>query len=75
MPDSQEFGEAWLRERRSVALAVPSIVVNKLESNFMLNPAHPDFAAVTHEPSRDFPFDKRFHDRLFAKSTFEADPR
>src|SRR5580658_5971967 len=38
MPDSQAFGDAWVTEARSAVLRVPSIAVNRMESNFVLNP-------------------------------------
>ena len=49
---SKAFGEAWCLERRSVALIVPSVVA-RVESNVLINPAHPEFRHVTttlHEP-------------------------
>ena len=49
---SKAFGEAWCVERRSVALIVPSVVA-RVESNVLINPAHPEFRHVTttlHQP-------------------------
>jgi RES domain-containing protein len=60
MPASQEFGDAWIREGRSAALRVPSIAVNLIESNFVLNPSHPDFARIHAEPAEEFVFNPRF---------------
>lgn len=60
MPDSGAFGDLWLREKRSAVLRVPSIAVNKMESNFIFNPAHPDFSRIRHEPSQPFAFDSRY---------------
>jgi RES domain-containing protein len=37
---------------------VPSVVVPS-ESNFVLNPAHPDFAHIRIGPAVPFPFDVR----------------
>jgi RES domain-containing protein len=59
-PDSQAFGDRWAFEARSAALRVPSIAVNRMESNFVLNPAHPDFARIQAMPSIPFVFDPRF---------------
>ncbi len=59
-PDSRLFGDAWIQERRSAVLAVPSVVMNRLESNFLINPAHPDFAGIVREESEEFVFDPRF---------------
>jgi RES domain-containing protein len=39
---SRTFGDAWLAERRSAVLIVPS-VVSKYENNVVINPAHPQF--------------------------------
>jgi|SRR5690606_7073959 len=44
--DSQRFGTAWLIERRSLALKVPSIP-NPYEDNILLNPTHPRIVEVT----------------------------
>lgn len=54
----QQVGTAWLDRAASVALIVPSSVV-PAEHNIVLNPEHPDFAAITvHEPE-PFRFDPR----------------
>jgi RES domain-containing protein len=60
LPDSQAFGSQWVREARTAVLAVPSIVVERMELNFVLNPAHPEFRQVTHGPAMPFVFDGRF---------------
>ena len=60
MPDSQDWGEAWVRELRTPVLRVPSIAVNRLESNFLLNPAHPDFTQIRRDAAEEFPFSPRF---------------
>lgn len=49
---SKAFGEAWCVERRSAILIVPSVVA-RLDSNILINPAHPDFAGIAtglHQP-------------------------
>lgn len=60
MPASQEFGDAWVREARSAILRVPSLAANRMESNFVLNPAHADFQGIASEPSEEFKFNPRF---------------
>jgi RES domain-containing protein len=60
MPDSQIFGGVWLKEMRTAVLRVPSIAVNRMESNFVLNPGHPDFARIGHDDPEPFIFDPRF---------------
>lgn len=54
----KELGTAWLREGKTVALAVPSAVVPR-EENVLLNPAHPDFARIEIEAPEAFSFDPR----------------
>lgn len=44
-PVLQTIGDAWLQSALSVALRVPSAVVEG--NNILLNPAHPDFNQVT----------------------------
>lgn len=60
MPDSQNWGDAWAREMRTAVLRVPSVAVNRMESNFVLNPAHPDFAHIRRDPAEEFIFSPRF---------------
>jgi RES domain-containing protein len=46
---TRKIGDEWLQHRRSAVLAVPSVVSG--ERNFLLNPAHPEFARITlHDP-------------------------
>ena len=59
-PDSQFFGSQWVAEARTAVLAVPSIVAQQMELNFVLNPLHPQFQQITHGPGRPFAFDARF---------------
>ena len=60
MPDSQAFGDAWVSEARTPVLRVPSIAVNRMESNFVLNPGHPHFSQIRHDPPEEFVFNPRF---------------
>lgn len=41
----KEIGDVWLTETRSLAMKVPSATVRG-QYNLLVNPAHPDFAAV-----------------------------
>ncbi len=43
---AQAFGRAWLMERRSLVLLVPSVVTQGLDWNAVVNPLHPDFGAI-----------------------------
>lgn len=60
LPGSQAFGDAWVRERRSAVLRVPSIAVNGMESNFVFNPLHPDFKRIEHDSPQEFTFQPGF---------------
>ena len=62
MPDSQVFGAIWLREMRTAVLRVPSVAVNRMESNFVLNPNHAEFARIRHDRPETFIFDPRLFD-------------
>lgn len=57
-PETQVFGATWVRAARSAALRVPSTVVLG-EFNYLLNPAHPDFAQITVGKPESFDFDGR----------------
>jgi len=39
------FGDAWIRERRSAVLVVPSVVARR-EGNVLINPKHRDFSDI-----------------------------
>jgi len=56
----KDFGEKWFREKRSALLIVPSIPA-RIENNHLINPVHPDAAAITHELASPVWWD----DRLF----------
>lgn len=59
MPASpQAYGDAWLRERRTPVLQVPSVIVPE-SPNLLLNPVHPAAAAVAVVQRRRFAFDER----------------
>ncbi|MGH7898244.1 MAG: RES family NAD+ phosphorylase [Candidatus Binatia bacterium] len=63
-PSSIDFGTTWVREGRSLAFYVPSVLVPE-ERNAVLNPNHPEFAQVTMIVERNF----RFDPRMFAGAT------
>lgn len=60
VPASQSFGETWVREARTAVLRVPSVAVNQIESNLVLNPSHPDFVRISHSAAEPFIFSPRF---------------
>src|ERR1700675_662286 len=41
----QAIGAEWARKQSTAVLAVPSVIV-PAESNYLLNPAHPDFKRI-----------------------------
>jgi RES domain-containing protein len=62
LPGSQVFGAIWLREMRTAVLRVPSVAVSRMESNFVLNPSHPEFARIERDRPETFVFDPRVFD-------------
>lgn len=58
-PDAlAEIGATWLARRRTAVLIVPSAIVPE-ERDYLLNPAHPDFGAITVGRPRRFALDPR----------------
>jgi RES domain-containing protein len=57
-PELQRVGDEWLKRATSAVLEVPSVIIDT-ESNYLLNPTHPDFARVTIAAPRPFEFDLR----------------
>lgn len=43
---AQACGRAWIEERRSALLLVPSVVTAGLDTNVVVNPDHPDAAHI-----------------------------
>jgi RES domain-containing protein len=60
---TQKLGDAWVLRGESAILAVPSVLYPE-ETNFVLNPAHPDFAKIEVFPAGPFSFDPRMTDLL-----------
>lgn len=54
----REIGENWLRRAETACLRVPSAIVPE-ESNYLLNPQHPDFGKLTIGLPEPFNFDRR----------------
>jgi RES domain-containing protein len=55
---SLNFGDEWLKSKRSAVIAVPSIVVPE-ESNILINPEHTDAAVITATVVRKWIYDTR----------------
>jgi len=53
-----ELGEAWLQEGRTIALKVPSCIVDSAH-NYLLNPRHPEYQRVQLVEHSPFRLDKR----------------
>ena len=54
---SQQIGDAWVKNSRSALLALPSVITG--ETNYLLNPAHPDFKKISIGKPEPFAFDPR----------------
>ena len=60
--ETMQIGDDWVHAGRSVALAVPSVLVPS-EMNFLLNPKHPDFKKIKISQPVDYRFDSRLLNR------------
>ena len=58
MEASRRFGDSWLRSARTAVLLVPS-AVTRIDFTVVINPAHPDFAAITSTQPRPVEWDAR----------------
>jgi RES domain-containing protein len=54
----RRIGRDWLRRAETVCLKVPSAIVPE-ESNYLLNPLHPDFGKLVFGLPEPFHFDRR----------------
>ena len=58
-PDAlQAIGDRFAQELEACVLVVPSVLA-VTDSNWILNPAHPDFARVQLHPAKPFDYDPR----------------
>jgi RES domain-containing protein len=55
---TQRIGDAWVATAKTAILAVPSALYPE-ETNFVLNPAHPDFPKIRVSSEMPFTFDPR----------------
>lgn len=55
---TQIFGDAWVRDARSPALHLPSVLLPH-HHNVVLNPAHPAFSKIAIGPPEQVPIDPR----------------
>ncbi|SRR5881394_459212 len=56
-PSTKTIGDDWVKAARSAMLALPSVITG--ETNYLLNPAHPDFKKITIGRPEAFVFDPR----------------
>ena len=56
---AQNFGRAWIEDRRSALLLVPSVVTAGRDTNAVVNPAHPDAARIAVGPETVVALDGR----------------
>jgi RES domain-containing protein len=56
---AQTFGKAWLQQRRSALLLVPSVVTGGRDGNAIVNPEHPDAAQIAVGPETPVKLDPR----------------
>ena len=56
--ETKAIGSDWVRAGESLLLRVPSVVVPR-ESNYLLNPAHPEVSRVELRLPEPFGFDER----------------
>lgn len=63
--ETQELGSIWLRHAGSALLQVPS-VLSPVESNYLLNPRHPDAPRLGSSSAQPFRLDSRLRKRLKA---------
>jgi len=55
---SQETGDLWLKEKKTLLMKVPSVLVPN-EPNYLINPLHPDAEAIKVINIEPFEFDNR----------------
>lgn len=57
-PETADIGTQWARRRDTAVLIVPSAVIPR-ETNYLLNPLHPEFSKVRFLDPEPFRFDVR----------------
>lgn len=59
---ARDLGDQWIRSHSSLALVVPSVPIRP-EWNVLVNPLHPQIAALKIDPPQPFVFDARMFQR------------
>jgi RES domain-containing protein len=57
-PETQLIGDTWAKNLESAVLSVPSVIVEQ-ESNYIINPLHPDFRKIRIADPVPFSLDTR----------------
>lgn len=57
-PTTKDVGQQWVQTGKTAVLAVPSTLV-PIETNYLLNPGHRDFAKIQIQAPEEFIFDPR----------------
>lgn len=57
-PSTKKIGDIWVKEARSAILELPSVIISG-ETNYLLNPSHPDFPEISIAKPESFAFDPR----------------
>lgn len=65
---TRDLGSQWVKSGVSAVLSVPSVIVPS-ERNYLLNPAHSDFAKIQFSKPKDFVFDRRLKQSSREKKT------
>lgn len=58
-PSLAAIGDSFAAQRKSAILVLPSALVPS-ESNWLVNPLHPEFAKIKMQPPEPFQYDARF---------------
>ena len=58
-PELAAIGDRFSQERQAAILIVPSALAPS-ESNWLINPRHPDFRKIRVQPPEPFDYDARF---------------
>jgi RES domain-containing protein len=58
-PELAAIGDSFVVSRKSAVLTVPSVLAPS-ESNWLINPQHPEFRRIRTHPPEDFRYDERF---------------
>lgn len=64
--ECQMIGDTWYKKNENCILEIPSVII-QAESNFVINPSHPDFKKVKLIGVESFSFDQRVFQKSFKK--------